>query len=109
VEGATANALDGALPDDVREERRARFMQVQAEISRARLERKVGSVQRVLIDEVTPRGAAAVGRSTADAPEIDGVVHVKRPARATAALRVGEFIDVRIDGSDEHDLFGTVA
>ena len=109
VEGATANALDGALPDDVREERRARFMQVQAEISRARLERKVGSVLRVLIDEVTPRGAAAVGRSTADAPEIDGVVHVKRPARATAALRVGEFIDVRIDGSDEHDLFGTVA
>jgi ribosomal protein S12 methylthiotransferase len=109
VEGATANALDGALPDDVREERRARFMQVQAEISRTRLQSKVGSVQRVLIDEVMPRGAAAIGRTIADAPENDGVVRVKKPARAKAALRVGEFVDVRIDGSDEHDLFGTVA
>jgi ribosomal protein S12 methylthiotransferase len=103
VEGATANALDGALPDDVREERRARFMQVQAEISRARLQRKAGTVQRVLIDHLTPKGA--MGRSTADAPEIDGLVHITTRRK----LAVGSFIDVRIDRADEHDLFGVPA
>jgi ribosomal protein S12 methylthiotransferase len=107
VDGAGANALDGALPDEVRAARRARLMLAQAEISRARLERKVGSVQRVLIDEVA--GArSAVGRSAADAPEIDGVVRVQRPARVRRELRVGEFVDVRIVAADEHDLTGTV-
>ena len=108
VEGAAANALDGALPDEVREARRARFMQVQEAISRERLKGKVGSVQRVLLDDVAPRGGSAVGRSAADAPEIDGVVRVKRPPRSQSKLRVGEFVDVRIESSDEHDLAGTV-
>jgi ribosomal protein S12 methylthiotransferase len=108
VEGAAANALDGAVPEPVREARRARFMEIQASISRDRLRAKVGSVQRVLIDEVAPKGGSAVGRSAADAPEIDGVVHVKRPARSKVDLRVGEFVDVRIDSSDEHDLAGTL-
>ena len=103
VEGAAANALDGALPDAVREERRARFMQVQAAISRARLQRKLGTVQRVLIDHLTPRGA--LGRSSADAPEIDGLVHVTTRRK----LAVGEFIDVRIERADEYDLFGVPA
>jgi ribosomal protein S12 methylthiotransferase len=103
VEGATANALDGALPDAVREERRARFMQVQAAISGARLRRKLGTVQRVLIDHLTPRGA--LGRSSADAPEIDGLVHVTTRRK----LAVGDFIDVRIERADEHDLFGVPA
>ena len=103
VEGATANQLDGALPDEVREARRARFMEVQAGISRDRLKRKVGSVQRVLIDEVGPNGA--VGRTSADAPEIDGVVHV----RASKRLKTGEFADVLIESSDDHDLAGRVA
>ena len=103
VEGAAANALDGALPDAVREERRARFMQVQAAISGARLQRKLGTVQRVLIDHLTPRGA--LGRSSADAPEIDGLVHVTTRRK----LAVGEFIDVRIERADEHDLFGVPA
>jgi len=103
VEGATANALDGALPDAVREERRACFMQVQAAISGARLQRKLGTVQRVLIDHLTPRGA--LGRSTADAPEIDGLVHVTTRRK----LAVGDFIDVRIERADEHDLFGVPA
>jgi ribosomal protein S12 methylthiotransferase len=107
VEGATANELDGALPEEVREERRARFMQVQEAISHERLKAKVGSVQRVLIDDVAPKGA--IGRSMADAPEIDGVVHVKAPARSKVQLRVGEFVDVRIESSDAHDLAGTVA
>jgi ribosomal protein S12 methylthiotransferase len=103
VEGATANALDGALPDAVREERRARFMRVQAAISQARLQRKLGTVQRVLIDHLTPRGA--LGRSSADAPEIDGLVHVTTRRK----LAVGDFIDVRIERADEHDLFGVPA
>jgi len=108
VDGAGANALDGALPQEVREARRARLMQAQAAISRARLARKVGSVQRVLIDEVASGGRSAVGRSAADAPQIDGVVRVKRPARTRRGLRVGEFVDVRIVASDEHDLTGAV-
>lgn len=103
VEGAVANDLDGALPDEVREERRARLMQVQEEISRARLARKVGSVQRVLVDAVTSQGAIA--RGAADAPEIDGVVHV----RPDPQLRVGEFFDVRVTSADVHDLRAVLA
>jgi len=103
IAGFPANALDGALPDAVREERRARFMQVQAAISGARLRRKLGTVQRVLIDHLTPRGA--LGRSSADAPEIDGLVHVTTRRK----LAVGDFIDVRIERADEHDLFGVPA
>jgi ribosomal protein S12 methylthiotransferase len=72
VAGAAANALPDPVPEEVREERRARFMATQAAISRRRLERKVGSTQRVLVDEVG--GSVAVGRSSADAPEIDGRV-----------------------------------
>jgi ribosomal protein S12 methylthiotransferase len=103
VEGAAANELDGMLPDDVREDRRARFMQVQEAISRERLTRKIGSRQRVLVDEVTPHGAVA--RSTADAPEIDGVVHVQPHRR----LKVGEFFDVRVKSTDAHDLHALLA
>ncbi len=104
VAGAAANELPGALPDELREERRARLMQVQAAISARRLRRKVGSVQRVLVDEA---GASqAVGRSTADAPEIDGVVRFRTGRRRVA---VGDFVDVRIDAADEHDLHGRLA
>jgi ribosomal protein S12 methylthiotransferase len=100
VAGASANALDGALPEALREERRARFMQTQAGISQARLQRKVGTTQRVLIDHLTPTGV--MGRSTADAPEIDGIVHVSTRRK----LAVGEFVDVRIARADAHDQFG---
>ncbi len=102
VDGASANHLDGALPDAVREARRGRLMRVQQRISRARLKRKVGSLQRVLIDTVDPDGA--IGRSSADAPEIDGVVRIA-PHRS---LQVGAFVQVRIDASDAHDLRGHV-
>jgi len=100
VEGAAANALPDALPEAVREERRARFMQTQARISARRLERHVGRTLQVLVDEV--EGARAVGRSAADAPEIDGVVHVA----GARGLKPGDRVDVRIDRSDEHDLHG---
>ena len=95
--------LSHGLPEAIREERRVRFMQVQEAISRARIERKVGSVQRVLIDQVGP--TVSVGRSQADAPEIDGVVYVKTRRK----LAVGDFIDVRITATDVHDLRGVPA
>jgi len=103
VDGAAANALEGAVPEAVREERRAQFMQVQEEISRARLQRRVGTQQRVLVDEVSAGGGVA--RSAADAPEIDGVVYVAPDRR----LKVGEFFDVTITSSDAHDLHATLA
>jgi ribosomal protein S12 methylthiotransferase len=103
VEGAAANALPGQVPDELREERRARFMQVQESISARRLQRKVGSRQRVLLDEVGP--TVAVGRSAADAPEIDGVVYVKKGRRK---LQAGEFVDARIESADAHDLHGVL-
>jgi ribosomal protein S12 methylthiotransferase len=102
VEGAGANELDGALPDAVREERRGRLMQLQEGISRRRIATRVGSLQRVLIDELSAAGA--VGRSSADAPQIDGVVKVA----PHASLRVGEFVQVRITASDAYDLHGVI-
>lgn len=99
VEGATANALPGALPGAVREERRARLMRLQEEVSRRRLKRKVGKTLRVLVDEVTPAGAVA--RSAADAPEIDGVVHIEDGHK----LAPGDWAKVNVTRSDAHDLW----
>ena len=104
VEGASANDLPGAVPEEVKQERLARFMALQAEISADKLERKVGTVQTVIIDEVD--GELAIGRSKADAPEIDGLVQIQDGA--AAGLKPGDFCEVRIMGSDEHDLFGLV-
>lgn len=102
VEGATANALPDQLPEEVKQQRLARFMQVQAEISAARLEAKVGTVQQCLVDAI--EDGIAVARSKADAPEIDGLVHIQNGEQA--GLRVGQFVDVEITDCDEHDLFG---
>src|SRR5213594_4557738 len=94
VAGAAANALPDAVPDEVREERRGRLMQAQAAISAARLKAKIGRTLKVIVDE------PGLGRSSADAPEIDGVVRFKGRAR------VGEFTAVLIERSGEHDLHG---
>lgn len=99
VAGAAANALPGGIPEGLKQERLARFMAVQAEISRVKLQRKVGTVQTVLIDEVGAQGAVA--RSSADAPEIDGAVIID----GAAGLTVGEFARVRVHAADEHDLW----
>jgi len=96
VEGAAANALPGALPAEVREERRARFMQAQERISAARLQAKVGRRLQVLVD------APGVGRSSADAPEIDGVVRFE-------GGKAGEFVHVTIERADAHDLYGRLS
>jgi len=102
VEGAAANDLPGALPDAVREERRGRVMELAQEISRGRLAARVGSVEEILVDEVSEQGA--IGRSRAEAPEIDGLVHIAPDPR----LRAGEFARVRIERSDEYDVFGAM-
>ncbi|HEY8024558.1 MAG TPA: radical SAM protein, partial [Burkholderiaceae bacterium] len=103
VEGATANAIDNPVPEELREERRGRVMQLQEEISKKRLQAKVGKTIRVLIDKVDRNGG--VGRSAADAPEIDGVVYVKPPYEPHLKLVVGEFFDVKVTASDAHDLW----
>jgi ribosomal protein S12 methylthiotransferase len=94
VKGAAANDLPDAVPREVREERRGRLMQVQAAISGARLKAKIGSTMKVLVD------APGLGRSSADAPEIDGVVRFKGGATP------GEFAAVLIERAGEHDLHG---
>ena len=103
VDGAAANALPDPVPDEVKEDRRARFMAVQARISAARLARRVGQTMTVLVD--THDGDAAIARSAADAPEIDGTVRIA-DARALAA---GTFARVRVTDATEHDLDAVVA
>jgi ribosomal protein S12 methylthiotransferase len=103
VDGAAANALPGAVPEELKQERQARLMVLQERISAQRLARHVGTVRQVLVDEVDAAGAVA--RTASDAPEIDGVVRVAPDAR----LVVGEFAQVRIERSDAHDLYGTLA
>ncbi len=100
VEGAAANALPGQVPEKLKQERLARFMETQAGISAQRLARQVGQTLTVLIDEITPEGQA-IARSPADAPEIDGVVIIEDGAGLTA----GEFARVRITAAGEHDLW----
>ncbi|QRX82819.1 30S ribosomal protein S12 methylthiotransferase RimO [Glaciimonas sp. PAMC28666] len=103
VEGATANQIANPVPEELREERRGRVMLLQEEISKKRLQAKVGKTMRVLIDSIDRNGG--VGRSSADAPEIDGVVYVKPPFEPHKKLVVGEFVDVTITASDSHDLW----
>jgi len=102
VSDADSNALVGHVSEEVKEERWNRFMEVQQDISARRLKRKVGKTLDVLIDSVTPEGI--IGRSHADAPEIDGLVHVQSKGRVLA----GTILPVKIEKSDEYDLFGTV-
>ncbi|WP_159016058.1 30S ribosomal protein S12 methylthiotransferase RimO [Cognatiluteimonas profundi] len=105
VEGARANALPDPVPESLKQERLARFMERQAAISTAKLEAKVGTVQRCLVDAID--GELAIARSMADAPEIDGLVQIQDGFEA--GLQPGQFVDVEILGSDEHDLYGEVS
>ena len=104
VDGAKANDLPDPVPEGVKQERLARFMERQAAISEARLAAKVGTVQQVIVDAID--GELAIARSMADAPEIDGLVQVQDGR--DAGLVPGDFAMVRIMGSDEHDLYGEV-
>lgn len=100
VKGAVANDLPDQIPEEVKQERLARFMAHQAEISAARLQKRVGRIETVLVDEVVEEGAVA--RSKADAPEIDGQVFID----GATHLKVGDFVDVELEEADEYDLWG---
>ncbi|MEO6433227.1 MAG: 30S ribosomal protein S12 methylthiotransferase RimO [Sphingomicrobium sp.] len=102
VAGAAANALPDPVPEAVKEERFARVMELTARISAAKLQTKIGKTVAVIIDAVDADGGGATGRSTADAPEIDGEVHL----RDAGHLAVGDFTGATIEDADDHDLFG---
>ena len=99
VEGAAANNLQDAVPEELKQERLARFMQVQEEISAKKLRRKIGRIETVLVDEVD--GDSAVGRTSADAPDIDGVVHLV----GAEGLQAGDLVEAQITAADGHDLW----
>lgn len=106
VDGAVANALDNPVPEEVKEERRARLMELQEKISLSRNEAKLGKVMQVLVDETDEEGIVA--RSKADAPEIDGNVFIPMPEDKARQPKPGDFINVLIDDCDEHDLWGRI-
>ncbi len=104
VQGAKANALPDPVPEDVKEERRRRFMQVQSENSADNLKRRVGHVETVLIDSGNNGKGRAVGRSRYEAPDIDGLIYID----SDKPLYPGDLVRVRLTGSTEHDLTGVL-
>jgi len=103
VEGAAANELPDPVPPEVQQERLERLMLLQEQISEERLKRKIGRTISVLVDEVDEEGAVA--RSSADAPEIDGLVYIENGQQ----LKVGDVVEVRVTDSDAHDLWAELA
>ena len=103
VEGAPATEMADQMPEDVKEERFHRFMQLQQEISAERLKQKIGQTLDVIVDEIDDEGI--IGRTKADAPEVDGLVYIEN--LSGTPVKVGEFIKVTITHSDEYDLWGT--
>lgn len=103
VEGAPATKMADQVPEDVKEERFHRFMQLQQEISAERLKQKIGQTLDVIVDEIDDEGIT--GRTKADAPEVDGLVYIEN--LSGTPVKVGEFIKVTITHSDEYDLWGT--
>jgi ribosomal protein S12 methylthiotransferase len=105
VEGALANDIPGMLPQELREERRARFMAVAEEVSADKLRERVGATMQVLVDSAPGLGRkGGLGRSYADAPEIDGTVKLLPPEKLSKQMKVGEFTRARIVGTQGHDL-----
>ena len=103
VEGAPATEMADQVPEEVKEERFHRFMQLQQEISAERLKRKIGQTFDVIVDEIDDEGI--IGRTKADAPEVDGLVYIEN--LSGTPVKVGEFIKVTITHSDEYDLWGS--
>jgi ribosomal protein S12 methylthiotransferase len=103
VDGAKANELPHPVSEELKEDRLEQFMAVQAEISAAKLQRKIGRTIKVLVDEANADGAIA--RSSADAPEIDGLVRIANGQK----LKPGQFVDVTVEAADEHDLHARLA
>jgi len=105
VEGAPATSMPDQVPEELKQERYERVMDLSARISAEKLAAKVGKTLDVLIDAVDPRTGGATGRSKADAPEIDGEVHL----RDAASLKQGDIVSALIEDSDAHDLYGVTA
>jgi ribosomal protein S12 methylthiotransferase len=105
VEGTPATSMDEQVPEDLKQERYDAVMALSARISAEKLTRKIGSTIDVLIDAVDPESGGATGRSKADAPEIDGEVHL----RDAGGLKPGDIVSVNVEESDEHDLYGVPA
>ena len=105
VAHAESRALPGHVPDEVKAERWNRFMQVQAEVSAARAEAQIGSVQDVIIDGAGDEAGIMIGRTKADAPEVDAVVYLEDATH----LKPGDIVPVEIDGADDYDLYGRPA
>lgn len=103
VEGAVANDVAEAVPEDVKLERHERFMTLAAEISAARLQRRIGQLEQVLVDEIDHENGVAIARSKADAPEIDGNVFIE--GAGAAQLQLGSLVQVKITDADDYDLF----
>lgn len=109
VVGAAANELPAPVPEAVRHERQARFMAVAEAVSTAKLQGRVGATMQVLVDQASSLGKkGGVGRTYADAPEIDGLVQLQPTEKASKTYKVGDFVKVRIVGTQGHDLVGTV-
>jgi ribosomal protein S12 methylthiotransferase len=105
VEGAVANDIAGMLPPELREERRARFMAVAEEVSISKLQERIGATMQILVDSAPAMGRkGGVGRSYADAPEIDGTVRLLPPEKISKTLKTGEFTRARVVGTQGHDL-----
>jgi len=105
VKGAAANDLPGMLPADLREERRARFMEVAEQVSVTKLQRRVGATMQVLVDSAVGLGRkGGWGRTYADAPEIDGGVKLLSPEKISKTFKVGDFTQARVVGVEGHDL-----
>lgn len=102
VEGAAANQLPDQVPEDIKEDRFHRLMQLQQRISKQRLQEKIGTIQPVIIDEIDEEGA--IGRSIADAPDIDGVVYLNGENQ----LKQGDIVNVKIEHTDEYDMWGQI-
>ena len=105
VASADSAALPGHVPEDIKEERWHRFMQAQAEVSAARAQAQIGTTQDVIIDGLGDQPGTAIGRTKADAPEVDGVVHLTDMGEINA----GDILSVKITDADEYDLFASPA
>ncbi|MET0437188.1 MAG: 30S ribosomal protein S12 methylthiotransferase RimO [Devosia sp.] len=105
VTGATANELEGIVPDEVKEERFAQLMEVAQNVSFHQLQKKVGRTIDVIVDDVRPEGNIAIARSKWDAPEIDGQVIVSN----ATGIKIGDIVSVKVTDNDEYDLFAEPA